>query len=181
MKKIMQKKRERTRLAILKSTEVLISQLGFETTSMELIAEKAQIATGTLYNYFPSKSLLLITIYDNLTKQLLKHQLERTVGVIDTVTAIKDINELMLYMSKTILLFPKAIMRQLIAQMYLFDPTELSELVSMDMAIMSALFPLLTEMQQANLLADNIDVEQAAMLIYGMVSIQQHVMLPLHK
>lgn len=52
--------RER-RARILDTTIALASQGGFEAVQMRAVAEQADVALGTLYRYFPSKILLLVT------------------------------------------------------------------------------------------------------------------------
>lgn len=50
---------------ILETGLVLFAEIGFEATPVPLIAEKAGVATGTIYRYFPSKESLLNEIYRN--------------------------------------------------------------------------------------------------------------------
>jgi AcrR family transcriptional regulator len=53
-------KAERTRAAITTiATELFLAQ-GYDLTTMEQIAERAEIGASTLYRYFPSKDLLLL-------------------------------------------------------------------------------------------------------------------------
>ena len=52
--------RER-RTRILDTTIALASQGGFEAVQMRAVAERADVALGTLYRYFPSKIHLLVT------------------------------------------------------------------------------------------------------------------------
>jgi TetR/AcrR family transcriptional regulator, cholesterol catabolism regulator len=52
--------RER-RTRILDATIALASQGGFEAVQMRTVAERADVALGTLYRYFPSKIHLLVT------------------------------------------------------------------------------------------------------------------------
>jgi AcrR family transcriptional regulator len=52
--------RER-RTRILDATIALASQGGFEAVQMRAVAERADVALGTLYRYFPSKIHLLVT------------------------------------------------------------------------------------------------------------------------
>ena len=58
--------RERNKLQcrkrILKSSRQLFSAKGYEETTIEDVAERAEISKATLYNYFPSKESLLIGI-----------------------------------------------------------------------------------------------------------------------
>lgn len=52
-------KRER----ILSSAEALIAQLGFHGISMQQVAKRANVATGTIYRYFPDKETLLRCVH----------------------------------------------------------------------------------------------------------------------
>lgn len=54
-----ERKKEETRDNIIQCALVLFRQKGFEQTSMEEIAATADIAKGTLYNYFPDKESVL--------------------------------------------------------------------------------------------------------------------------
>jgi AcrR family transcriptional regulator len=63
-------KRERER-RIVKAAERLFARNGFAGVAMEDVAERAGLAVGTLYNYFPSKSGLLLAILRRETDSLL--------------------------------------------------------------------------------------------------------------
>ncbi|UCG32351.1 MAG: TetR/AcrR family transcriptional regulator [Phycisphaerales bacterium] len=54
--------KEQTRQRILASSRKLFSQKGLERTTTRDIAGEAGIASGTLFNYFPSKEVLAMTI-----------------------------------------------------------------------------------------------------------------------
>ncbi len=45
--------------AVFETTLALIVQHGFHGTAMSMIAKSAQVATGTIYHYFPSKDCLI--------------------------------------------------------------------------------------------------------------------------
>lgn len=55
----MERKKEETKQKILTVALALFREHGFETTTMEAIAEAVDIAKGTLYNYFPVKEAIL--------------------------------------------------------------------------------------------------------------------------
>lgn len=55
----LERKKERTRRRIIETGIRLVRQYGFEAATMEQIAEEADIAKGTLYNYFPSKEAII--------------------------------------------------------------------------------------------------------------------------
>lgn len=53
-------KAERTRAALATSAIELFLAQGYEETTMEQIAERAEVGASTLYRYFPTKDLLLL-------------------------------------------------------------------------------------------------------------------------
>lgn len=59
--------------AIFQSTLQLINEHGFHGTPMSLIAAHAQVATGTIYHYFPSKEVLLVELFKDCKTNLIKH------------------------------------------------------------------------------------------------------------
>lgn len=54
-----ERKKEKTKLKILTVTMSLFKEHGIGATTMEQIAEEADIAKGTLYNYFPAKEAII--------------------------------------------------------------------------------------------------------------------------
>ncbi|HBX23111.1 MAG TPA: TetR/AcrR family transcriptional regulator [Desulfotomaculum sp.] len=54
-----ERKKERTRKAIIGTALTLFARQGFDSTSMEQIAQEADIAKATLYNYFPNKEAII--------------------------------------------------------------------------------------------------------------------------
>lgn len=73
--------RER-RERILDATIALASQGGFDAVQMRAVAERADVALGTLYRYFPSKIHLLVTA--------LAREFERAEAVLATRTIAGD-------------------------------------------------------------------------------------------
>src|SRR5919204_1618443 len=52
---------QQRRKRILDATIALASKGGYEAVQMRAVAERAEVALGTLYRYFPSKIHLLVT------------------------------------------------------------------------------------------------------------------------
>lgn len=63
------KKSELTRKNIIESAIALFTELGYEKTTMRLIAERAGVAVGNAYYYFASKEALMQGYYEYLEKQ----------------------------------------------------------------------------------------------------------------
>lgn len=180
MTTIMQKKRARTKEMILNAALELISKQGFEETSMESIAARAEIATGTLYNYYGTKPTLLVALYARLTAQLNTGLPKRLPGPFSCENAINDLIAALQYFSLAATIFPKPITRQIYAYMFILNPDDIAELTTMDMEIMGLIMPILSEMEQAGFLAKDVDIQGAAMLLYGatMIQHQVYIMMP---
>lgn len=56
-----ERKKEATKTNILETAIELINRQGFSDTTMHQIAQKADVALRTLYNYFPSKESIVVT------------------------------------------------------------------------------------------------------------------------
>src|SRR5688572_3891592 len=64
------------RQRILDAATALATKGGYEAVQMRDVAERADVALGTLYRYFPSKVHLLVTLMHEQTRQL-THRLDR--------------------------------------------------------------------------------------------------------
>lgn len=64
-----ERKKEETRVTIIDSAVEFFKAKGFEETSMEQIAEKADISKGTLYNYFPDKNSILVGYFQQIISE----------------------------------------------------------------------------------------------------------------
>lgn len=67
-----EKTKEKNQQNILKIAEEKFKEQGYRRTSMTEIAKDAEVGTGTIYNYFPSKGALLITLFSKEMEMLRK-------------------------------------------------------------------------------------------------------------
>jgi AcrR family transcriptional regulator len=72
MKKLGRKEREyrERRSAVLRAAELIFSKKGFHKSTMAEIAQIAEFATGTLYNFFKNKADLYITVIEEKSEEL---------------------------------------------------------------------------------------------------------------
>ncbi len=63
---------QRRRDAILDAARSLATKGGYDAVQMRDVAEKAEVALGTLYRYFPSKTHLLIYVMQDMTAGLVR-------------------------------------------------------------------------------------------------------------
>lgn len=70
-----EEKKAETRESLLKIARKTFLERGFSETTIAQIAKKAKVAVGTVYNYFPSKSQLLLAIlFEEMAVQTGKEQ-----------------------------------------------------------------------------------------------------------
>ncbi|MCK8435401.1 TetR family transcriptional regulator [Streptomyces sp. D2-8] len=68
-----ERKKIKTRIAIRDATYALIKEQGYETTTVEQIAERAEVSPSTVFRYFPTKEDIVLTDeYDPLVEELLR-------------------------------------------------------------------------------------------------------------
>ena len=65
-----EKKAQRNRERIVSEALALFAGNGYEQTTMESIAEAAELSASTLYRYFPSKDLIVLQRITDFTEQL---------------------------------------------------------------------------------------------------------------
>lgn len=59
MSGLRERKKQETRRKILQAALHLFRELGFDSTTIDMIAEKAEVARGTVFLHFPSKEVIL--------------------------------------------------------------------------------------------------------------------------
>ena len=65
-----ERKKARTRVALQEHALRLFAERGYEATTIEQIAEAAEVSPTTVYRYFPTKPDLVI--YDNLDDRMIE-------------------------------------------------------------------------------------------------------------
>ena len=65
-----EKLREATGLAILDAAEQVAAEAGLPNASLQAIAERAGVAVGTIYNYFPDRQELFATLFKRRREEL---------------------------------------------------------------------------------------------------------------
>lgn len=70
-----ERKKARTRLAIREATYALVRERGYDATTVEQIAERAEVSPSTVLRYFPTKEDIVLTDgYGPLVEQLLERR-----------------------------------------------------------------------------------------------------------
>ena len=70
-----ERKKLKTRMAIRDATYALIKEQGYEATTVEQIADRAEVSPSTVFRYFPAKEDIVLTDeYDSLVEGLLRER-----------------------------------------------------------------------------------------------------------
>ena len=163
---VRQKKHARTEAAILRAAASLITRNGFENTSIEDIADRAEVGVGTVYNYFGSKNALLLALMQRDTEDLLKGgEAVLAKPPKKPETALTEL--FWIYAHGFLGRYDRKLLREVFAAAF-HQPEELGqELTRMDFQLMSQVGRLIEKFQQDGILKRSLPLQQAEMVLYG--------------
>ncbi len=172
------RKKEATEARILEAAEALFSEQGFDQTTIAAIAEAADVGTGTVYNYYPSKEVLLIAA---LRARLLvtAPDLFQEPGA-PKGDKIRYLMEPALGFMGLVDLFSKELWFQFFAATYGAGPTLDSPVFELDWMLIENTAKRILILQEAGSIRKDVNPEQAAILIFSIMFMrfQMYVMEP---
>lgn len=163
-------KRKRRRDRIYAAALALLSEKGFNDTHMRDISERAELAVGTLYNYYGSKSDLYMEIMEEKWREITNSHTRRIIRIVcngdDPFDVIKEI------------LWP------IFAEMFAIGMDDWGELfmavfssktymargASLDLQAIEGFSVLLAKLQKRGLIRKAVDPATAATSIYSIVA-----------
>lgn len=177
MSGLREQKKQATRKAIMEVAKVLFLEKGYEATSTELVARRAGIGSGTLFNYFSSKAELLVEVM-RAEFSGMEERMDVSFEVQETAEAtVRN------YLTKRLegfSLLEKKLFRELIVaslNAYQSKPEFLQSLMQLDFMFIEELVDLLKEIRRIGKLPDNFEIEIAAELIYSSVMFETLIYL----
>jgi AcrR family transcriptional regulator len=93
--------REAASLAILEAAEEVAAERGLDATSTAAIAERAEVAVGTLYNYFPDRESLITALF----KQRRDDMLPRITAAAEATKGLAPEERLHAYLTAVLAVF----------------------------------------------------------------------------
>lgn len=162
---VRERKKRRTRATILAVARDRFRVAGVRETRMDAIAEEAEIGTGTLYNYFPSKSALLVA----LCAEVSDRALERGAEVVaepgdDPCEAVICLLDVYADVPREL---ERRLLREVVGAAYALLPDTATSFVAMDMRMMRQLGELLAVLAARGDLRADADLAAATPLFYG--------------
>jgi len=159
-------KKERARKAILEAARDMFFKTGFDGTTIEEIAEKAEVAVGTVYNYFDSKSALILAITADDTSTVLDEQFH----IPESCTGLESVKLYISTFMENLSIYPKRLLRELIREGWRSDTSLSKGLISQDLTLLDGLTRILLELAEKQKLKSAIDLKHASLLIYGIIT-----------
>lgn len=168
-----EKKKKESEHKILKTSKEIFLSKGYTETTMEEIAQKAEIGVGTLYNYFKSKAEIFIAIMsedlvldqeDNLQ---FEHDLEKDVAEI--------VIDYMWKALKSMKIFGKKIWKELLAAMLGNAKTNtflFKGMIKMDYRFIEKMKILLEDIRDSGMLRTDFNADECAYALYSVLLTQ---------
>jgi len=171
-----EKKKSARKDRIFSAAVDLFNKQGFSNTSMQDIAEKASLAVGTLYNYFPSKNDLLLDI--------MQEEMEITITGDDALFNVnlqnhdaKDIiKSLLRKIFNVPLLINKESMKEIFIAIFSTDE-HMKKGMILDIELMKAFQKLLERFQKNNMINPELNSYNATKIFYSILLVQMMMYL----
>jgi AcrR family transcriptional regulator len=160
--------RRRREAAIINAAIELIERNGYRNTSIEEIAEKAEVGPATVYNYYGSKSGLLLAIFHAITERFLANGS----AVIDELPS-DPVEAVYKLVENSIGDVGGSYSKHLISEMMVAVMVEQrsvrNEVIGLDYSIIGKLSELLSLLQEKGTIRPEILPEDGAFVIYSLI------------
>jgi AcrR family transcriptional regulator len=159
-------KKKRARTAILDAARELFFSLGYDGTTVEAIAGKAEVAVGTVYNYFDSKSSVILALTENDTSTVRGAEFPISGSDSGLEVLRRYLHSFMEGISK----YPRQLLRELIREALGGPGSILGEgLTRQDITLLEDLRELLGRLRSSGMVRRDLDLAMASMIVYGTV------------
>jgi AcrR family transcriptional regulator len=168
MSELRKKQKRRREDAIITAAKELIAEKGYRNTSIEEIAEKAEVGTATVYNYYNSKSGLVLSVFNKETKKCLENG--RKIISNPPVEAEEAVYKLAeAYWRDFIDRYSRQLMREVFVAVLVEQLSVRKEIMGLDYALISQLVELLNIIKSRGQISPDIDTADAAFVIYSLI------------
>lgn len=165
-------KKQRRRDRIVEAAVEAFNRKGFSATTMQEIAKVADLAVGTLYNYFPSKNDLLVGIIEGQMEEIRKIDVRELVRRLRTArSGAEVVSWILSTVVRKSFVLSKQNWREVFGAMAA-SRAELDRVVELDFEAIGLLAVLLRNMQNRGLVRKDLSADVAAMNLYSAVVVQ---------
>jgi AcrR family transcriptional regulator len=160
-----QKQKEKRERDILAAAARLLSEKGFQATSVEEIAELAEVGVATVYNYFNTKADVVMALLNNELKELLEggQRIVRRPPADAAEAVYRLINS---YTVSLAVRHPKRLLREVFALVFSEQAFYRKEMFKFDFRLIDQLAELIEGMKKRRQLVRGVNTGDAAMILY---------------
>jgi AcrR family transcriptional regulator len=163
------RKKQEVRQRIIAAAGALFAARGLEGTTMDEVAVAAGVSVATVYNYFGSKTTLLVAGVDDDTEDMIR--LGQAILDRPGTNPKRAVKRLFSIYFDHLTAWDRELLRQVIASSFRPDATELTaELVQMDARLIEQAGTLLDGFASAGRLAPGVDSEEASLLLFSVLA-----------
>lgn len=170
---IRQKKKTEYKRRILESAKALFLSQGYDATTTEQIAEKAELGVGTVYNYFKSKADIFI---ETVADEFGEDKVYDISGIVELNKGIADtVYEFFNSYTKGTKFLGKKLLKELIAAAFgsfKSNPNFIGKLIALDFKLLDDLVKLLDYLKEKGVLKESYDSKQGAEVVYGAIAFE---------
>jgi AcrR family transcriptional regulator len=170
MLSLRERQKERRGQSILVATAKLLNSKGYQGTSIEDIAELAEVGVGTVYNYFNSKTYLVLELFRRDTEEQLR-QGQKIVrnpphDAIEAVSALFST-----YVRVAASRYNKRILRELLVLAFNDQLSYGKEALKLDYMLISQVAELMELIRARGQLTHEVESDEAAKLLYTVLTV----------
>ncbi len=168
MTNLRSRQRQKREEAIINAAKELIGEKGYRNTSIEEIAEKAEVGPATVYNYFTSKSGLFMSVFNKEFETLLKYG-EKIINdpPVEAEEAVYKLTES--YFGDFMSRYSRQLMREIFVAALVEQLSVRKAIIGLDYALIAQLVELLELIKSRGQISPDADTEDVAFIIYSVI------------
>jgi len=172
------RKKQQVRRRIIEVAERLFATAGIDGTTMDEIATGADVSVATVYNYFGSKTALLLAAVADDTDEMVEQG--ATVLAQPGADPRRAVKKLLAIYIDHLAIWDRDLLREVMAASFQQGGTELVEgLAQMDQRLLAQLTELLQQFERLEALRPGVSPDEAALLLFSTVVTHLFIFLSL--
>ena len=168
MPDLRKKQREKREHAIIEATKKLIGEKGYRETSIEEIAAAAEVGPATIYNYYGSKSGLMLSIMEQEAESLLAAG-EKVIGNPPAGAEDAVYSLIETYFEVFVRHFSKRLMREVMVIFLIEQLSIRKKMLGLDYVMMEQVARILNICRERGQIRADLEIARASLTIYSLV------------
>ena len=160
-----ERKKQYRNQRVLAAAEDLFHELGFEATTMSAVARRAELAVGTLYNYYSSKDILFVAVLKKtLASQVAGVQRKLPDMLSDPASFVIDVFRGVFAL---VGMHDRELWQEFMVSVYKARRTLDEPVFELDWMLIAELETRLARLQKAHVIDASLNLERVAMILFG--------------